>query len=201
MGSAGNEGAPDAERESAHLRLLKALADPVRLQLLGVLSYRDVSPAEFARMQSEPLADVLPHFRTLEELNCIELAETRKVDGATEHIYRRTQRVVFDDDSWLLMPDEARQVIVSTTVRDLVGQMSRALQAGTFTTREDMHVSWQSIRVDEAGWKQLAAILEGALSEVEKVEEEAAERLAEADQPGIIATVALAGFESPPDEP
>lgn len=203
MAPAGNEAKPVAAdgQESAHLQVLKALADPVLLELLAVLSDRDISPAEFARMRSEPVSNVASQFRILEELGRIELAETKQVPGSTEHFYRRTQKVVFDDDAWLLMPDEARQIIASSTVRDLFGRMARALQAGTFTARDDMFIGWDSYRLDETGWKRTATILREAFSELAEVEKEAAKRLAKAGEDGIVATVALAGFESPQDVP
>lgn len=200
MASAGDEarpGAADGEK-SGHLQLLQALADPVRLNLLVRLSYQaTISPAEFARLRSEPVSEVASHFGTLEKLKCIELAETKQVNGSPEHFYRRTQKVVFDDDFWPLMPVEARHVITNSTVGDLVGQMYRALQAGTFTAREDAHMTWQAIRLDEAGWKDVVSILKRAFQALAEAETEAAMRLADADEEGFLATVALAGFESP----
>ena len=188
------------ERGDEHLRLLKALAHPVRMHLLGVLSQRTISPAEFARERGEPVSHVSYHFRALEKLDCIEVAGTRPVRGSTEHFYRRTETVVFDDDYWLELPDEARKVVASSIMRDFVGRMSQAIQAGTFTAREDVHITWRPVRLDEEGWSEVMAILGSAFTEVAEAEVRAAQRLAASGEDGLMATVALAGFESPSEK-
>lgn len=185
------------ESDLDHVRLLKALAHPIRLELLGVLSYRDVSPAEFARHRGEPVSNLTYHFRHLEEMGCIELARTQPKRGSVEHIYRRIKRVVFSDRDWLMMPDEARQIVASTILRDLVGRMTQALQAGTFTAREDVHITWRPVTLDEKGWSALTELLTRTFDSVSKLEVEAIERMRHSDEEGLEATVALAGFESP----
>jgi DNA-binding transcriptional ArsR family regulator len=191
MSSAGKEGTLD------HLSLLKALAHPIRLHLLGVLSDRNVSPAEFARERNEPIPNVSYHFRVLQKLGCIEVVGSKPARGSVEHFYRRTASVVFDDDYWLQIPDDARRVVASTILKDLVGRMTEAIQAGTFTARQDVHITWRPVRLDEKGWTKVTAILGSAFREVGEAEVRAAKRLAESGEDGLIATVALAGFESP----
>lgn len=185
------------ESDLDHVRLLKALAHPIRLELLGILSYRDISPAEFARHRGEPVSNLGYHFRHLEEMGCIELARTRPKGGSVEHIYRRIKRVVFSDRDWLIMPDEARQIVASTILRDLVGRMTQALQAGTFTAREDVHITWRPVTLDEQGWTAVTELLTGTFDSVSRIEVEAIERMRESGEEGLEATVALAGFESP----
>jgi DNA-binding transcriptional ArsR family regulator len=187
----------EGKESEAHLRLLKALAHPVRMHLLGVLSHRDISPAEFARERGEPVSNVSYHFRALEKLNCIEVVRTRPVRGSTEHFYRRTETVVFDDDSWPRLPGEARQIVASSILRDLVGRMTKAIQAGTFTAREDVHITWKPVHLDERGWSEVTAILASAFEAIGEAEVRAVQRMAESGEEGLVATVALAGFESP----
>ena len=179
------------------LTLLKALAHETRLQILGILSYRDLSPAELARQRAEPVSKVAYHFRLLEELGCAEVGRTRQVRGSIEHFYRRTGFVVFDDESWSMLPSEVREVVTSTTMKDLFGRMARAMRAGTFNSREDRHFTWRAARLDETGWGEMVATLTGAFAEIEAIERRSAARLAAGSDPGMLATVALAGFESP----
>lgn len=185
------------ESDLDHVRLLKGLAHPIRLELLGILSYRDLSPSEFARHRGEPVSNVTYHFSTLEELGCIELARTQPKRGSVEHIYRRIKRVIFTDRDWLIMPDEARQIVASTILRDLIGRMTQALQAGTFTAREDVHITWRPVTLDEQGWKEVTKILKKAFDAVSTAEVNAIERMRESEEAGLEATVAMAGFESP----
>lgn len=185
------------ESDLDHVRLLKGLAHPIRLELLGILSYRDLSPSDFARHRGEPVSNITYHFNTLEELGCIELARTKPKRGSVEHIYRRIKRVIFTDRDWLIMPDEARQIVASTILRDLIGRMTQALQAGTFTAREDVHITWRPVTLDEQGWKEVTKILKNAFDAVSTAEVVAIERMRESGEEGLEATVALAGFESP----
>ena len=184
--------------EAAHLSLLKALAHPARLQLMGILSHRDtISPAEFGRIRAEPASNTSYHFEVLEKLGCIEIVETKPARGSTEHFYRRTGAVVFDDDSWLQMPDEARQIVATSIIRDFIGRVTQALQAGTFTARKDVHITWRPVHLDELGWTEITSILDLAYRSVEEAEVKAAKRLRESGEDSLVATVGLLGFESP----
>ncbi len=194
------EPAKEKSAELTHVQLLKALANPIRLHLLGILSYRNISPAEFARQRREPVSNVAYHFRALEKLGCIEIVSTRPVRGSTEHFFRRTGTIVFDDESLIYMPDEVRQIVASSIIRDLVGRMTQALLAGTFTAREDVHFTWKPVKLDEQGWTEAVAVLATAFEEVGEIEVRAADRMAESGEEGLVATVALAGFESPKEQ-
>lgn len=185
------------ETDPEHVRLLKGLAHPIRLELLGVLSYRDISPSEFARQRGEPVSNLSYHFRLLEELGCIEVALERPVRGSVEHIYRRIKRFMFSDRDWLIMPDEARQIVASTILRDFIGRVTQALQAGTFTAREDVHITWRPLSLDEEGWADVTGILGQAFEDISKVEVSAIERMRESGEESMEATVGLVGFESP----
>ncbi len=186
------------EREvAAQMRMLKALAHPTRSDLLGILSGRNISPAEFARERNEPVSNVAYHFRALEKWGCIKVAGTRPARGSTEHFYRRADTAFIDDDYWLQMPDEARRVAAAGFLKDVVGRLSHAIQAGTLTAREDVHITWSPLTLDEQGWSDVVEILNTAFDDVAEAEVRAEERLAESGEEGLAATVAIAGFESP----
>jgi DNA-binding transcriptional ArsR family regulator len=184
-------------RTPSQLNLLKALVHPIRMKLLSELSQRDVSPAGFARKLGEPIPNVAYHFRVLEEMGFIEEVGTRPVRGSIEHFYRRTGTVIFSDRDWLQLPEEARRVLASRFFGDLVARMSEAIQAGTLTGREGTHITWMPLLLDEQGWTEAMEILGSAFTDVGKVKERAKKRLAESTEDGLLATVALAGFESP----
>jgi DNA-binding transcriptional ArsR family regulator len=188
------------EHNAGHIRLLKALAHPMRLEILHLLGYRDASPKDFALDHGLEISQVSSHFRKLAELGFIELVRTRPVRGSTEHIYRRIRRPVFSDSDWLVLPDEVLQIIASTTMGGLVDQMTLALQGGTFTARSDTHLSWWRMRLDEQGWREVIAFLKATFDAIEKARERSTERMRASGKAGFEATVALAGFESPLEE-
>lgn len=185
------------ETDAEHIKLLKALAHPVRLELLGILSYKNMSATDFAEHRDEPISNFGYHFKVLREMGFIEVAYTRPGRGSDEYIYRRIRQVVFSDRDWLIMPDEVRQIVASTTLRDLIGRMTEAFQAGTMTARANTHISWRPLVLDERGWRELTEILWITFKAVTRLEMRAGERMRESGEKGIEATVALAGFESP----
>lgn len=198
-GAAGQSGRSQPLKQP--LEVLKALAHPIRMHILGVLSYRSISPSEFAEDRGEPVSNVSHHFRVLEKLGCIELVAMHPAGSkAVKHFYRRTETIVFDDDSWLYLPDEARQIVASSAVRDLVGRVTAALQAGTFTARDDFHLTWRPLSLDEEGWGEAMGILNRAFEELTECAAQAINRMDATGDDGLVATVALLGFESPRQE-
>jgi DNA-binding transcriptional ArsR family regulator len=189
------------EADAEHIKLLKALAHPIRLELLGILSYKEMSATDLAAHRKEPVSNFGHHFRVLRERGFIELARTRPGRGSNEYIYRRIRQIVFSDRDWLIMPDEVRQIVASTTLRDLIGRMTEALQTGTLSARIDTHISWRPLVLDEQGWLELTKLLWATFKAVTRIELRAARRMRESGEKGMEATVALAAFESPPAGP
>ncbi|HEX3735859.1 MAG TPA: winged helix-turn-helix domain-containing protein [Solirubrobacterales bacterium] len=183
--------------EETSQRLVKALAHPTRVRILGVLSHRDISPAEFARESGEVVTNVAYHFRELAKYGFAEVAETRPVRGSMEHIYTGTKQAFFGEEEWRLMPKPLQRLISGTVLHDMVGKMTEAVEAGTFDSRDDRHFTWTPLVVDEEGWTDLMSILDTAFEQIGEVAARAGERLAEQGCERIPATVALAGFESP----
>jgi hypothetical protein len=190
----------EEEHEPRHHHLLKAMAHPVRMHLLGILNYRHVSPAEYARERGEPVSKVAHHFRSLEKLGCIEVVDTRPVRGSTEHFYRRSETILVRDEDLMEMPEEVSRLLLSTIVRGFLGRVTRALRAGTLTARTDAHVTWKAVKLDEQGWNEVTEILGSAYEAVDEAEARALERMEESGEERLIVTVGLAGFESPPDD-
>jgi DNA-binding transcriptional ArsR family regulator len=189
-GQVGRHGKPD------HVESFKALAHEIRLRLLGVLSERTVTPAEFAREYDEPIPNVAYHFRYLRALGWIEMVGTNPAGGSLEHVYRRTAVPAFSDDDWTRLPDEGRRVVASTTADELFGRIGHAIKAGTFTAR-NAHISWTPLRLDEQGWTEMTKLLESTLEQANEIAGRATDRLAHSKEDGLLATVGLAGFESP----
>lgn len=198
--SRGRGEAPRAGRqgESDHFESFKALAHPVRLQLLGVLSDRTITPAEFARECDEPIPNVAYHFRYLRDLGWIEVVGTNPAGGSLEHVYRRTAVPIFSDDDWMRLPDEVRRILASTTANELFGRIGQAIKTGTFTAR-NAHISWTPLGLDEQGWTETMELLDSTFKQADEIAARATDRLANSKQDGLLATVALAGFESPRD--
>lgn len=74
--------------EKIDSRLTKAIAHPLRLQILTLANQRTISPSEFSEELRAPLSTVAYHFRKLAELGFLELVEEIPKRGSQEHRYR-----------------------------------------------------------------------------------------------------------------
>src|SRR3954447_19858226 len=79
-------------------RLVRALAHPVRIQILEILSERVASPNMLALELETGLSHVAYHTRVLDRCGCLDLIETAQRRGATEHFYRAHEDTTF---SWM----------------------------------------------------------------------------------------------------
>lgn len=178
-------------------RLAKALANSQRVEILAVLSQRQISPARYAREYDCNLSSVAYHFKMLEDYDCIELVETVQRRGALEHIYRCAKRPLLGDGDWQLLPQSIRGGISGAILRTLVERARLAIEEGTFDRREDRHFTWSPVAVDGKGWSEVTGLLAATLAKLEKIEARATDRMAKSGEEAIPVTVALASFESP----
>ena len=179
-------------------RLAKALSHPMRTRILAILNERVASPNEISEMIDERLPNVSYHVRALLDLGCIELVDTAQRRGAIEHYYRAVVRPFFSDRDWKRLPRSGRQAISDAALRIIWEDVGHALEAGTFESRPDRHLSHNDIVLDDEGWKEVATLLNEMIGQVEKIESASAKRLKAADEEGIPATVVAMQFELPP---
>lgn len=183
---------------SMDTRLMRAMAHPMRIQIVSEINKpgRTLSPSRFAELIERPLSLVGYHFKELEKFECIELVEKRPVRGATEHIYRASRRVLFDSDEWAQLPAIMKAGTAGRALTDFLLAGREAIEAGTFEARDDSHLSWTTIRVDERGWCEGSAIVAEALDKLLVLETKCAPRI-EAGAEQLDATFGLGMFESP----
>jgi len=182
-------------------RLAKALANSQRVEILAVLSHRQISPARYAREYGCKLPSVAYHFKVLEDYDCIELVETVQRRGALEHIYRCAKRPLLGNGDWKLLPLAVRGGISGAILGTLVERARLAIEEGTFDRREDRHFTWSPLTLDGKGWSEAMTLLATTLEKLEKIEAKAENRLAKSGERPLAVTVALAGFESPSETP
>jgi hypothetical protein len=183
---------------SMDTRLMRAMAHPMRIQIVSEINKpgRTLSPSRFAEAVERPLSLVGYHFKELEKFECIELVEERPVRGATEHIYRASRRVLFDSNEWAKLPGIMKAGTAGRALTDYLLAAREAIEEGTFEARDDSHLTWTTIRVDERGWCKGSAIVAAALDKLLALEEECAPRI-EAGAEQLDATFGLGMFESP----
>jgi len=177
--------------------LAKALAHPLRAQILAILNKRVASPKEMATTLDERLPNVSYHVRALLEARCIELVRTTPRRGAVEHYYRALVRPFFSDADWGRLPLSARNAISDAALRLISEDVTKAMTAGTFEARPDRHLTRTPLVVDEQGWEELNDRLASMLGESVRIASESADRLARSGTSGIPTKMVLMHFESP----
>lgn len=182
------------------------LGHPLRVRILEVVNEHPMSPVQFVneglapnyKTKQHALSQVSYHFRALEKAGCIELAEINQRRGASEHVYRGRSRVLFTDEEFEQMSPEERKQLSRTSMQGLLARTDGAISSGTFDARSDRHLSWVAMELDERGWKELMTALGGCYGEIERIRQDARDRLAGSGGEVIPTTAALLGFESPP---
>lgn len=169
----------------------------MRARILGILDERVASPNEIAETINERLPNVSYHVRALLDLGCIELVDTAQRRGAIEHYYRAIVRPFFSDRDWKRLPRSGRQAISDAALRVIWEDVSEALGAGTFESRSDRHLSHNDVVLDEQGWKEVAKLLGGMITEVDRIASASAARLKKSGDQGIATTVVAMQFELP----
>lgn len=176
-------------------RLVKALAHPLRVEILTILNERMASPNELSKELEEGLSQVSYHVKVLKDFECIEMVKTEPRRGAVEHYYRATERAFLTDRDWQNLPDSVKPGVSASVVELFMGEVAAALQHGTFDAREDRHLSWTPGVVDEQGWNESVDLVNETLERVIGIHADSAKRLAKSGEEGIPAIAVLMNFE------
>lgn len=181
-------------------RLVKALAHPLRVEILTILNERMASPNELSKELDEGLSQVSYHVKVLKDFECIEMVKTEPRRGAVEHYYRATSRAFLTDSDWQTLPESVKPGVSAASFQMIIDDVVGALQNGTFDAREDRHLSWTPGVVDEQGWKEATDLAAEMLDRVIKIHAASAKRLAKSGEEGVQATTVLLNFEGAPAE-
>jgi hypothetical protein len=178
--------------------MAKVMSHPTRVRILMSMNTprRRLSPKMFAEEAGLPVHHCSYHFAELEDTNCIALVATRKRRGATEHFYEPRKTAIQWTEDWKQLGPAIKQSVLASVMRGAVEALGTAIQSGTFEARDDSHLSWSTIKVDEPGWAKMTEIFDEALEELMAVDQRALSRIA-AGTDFIAASYFMASFESP----
>lgn len=183
-------------------QLAKAIAHPIRAQILAEANERVMSPAQFARRHDLDVSKVAYHFRELaDRYDCLELVGETPVRGSTEHFYKATRRALFDGKSWDNLPETIKNKISGETVTNLLDAISEAMLEETFDERNDRSLVWDKILLDERGWDEIGSIFRECIYRTLEAAARSNARVTESGEEGILASWAFLFFKSPFREP
>jgi DNA-binding transcriptional ArsR family regulator len=175
-------------------RLAKALAHPLRLEILRHLGDRTASPSEIAAEIDAPLTNVSYHVRKLRALGLIKLVRKTPKRGVIEHYYSAKPRRAVTDEAWAATPPVVKEAIATSSAQHAAKTLIEAARSGGYE-RSDSHFSNYRWKLDEEAWAAIAKVLLKALSDVEAIEADAQERLKDPATKVIDATTIIAFAE------
>jgi DNA-binding transcriptional ArsR family regulator len=164
-------------------RIAKALAHPLRLQILEILQQRDASPSEISEEIGAPLGNVSYHVRQLAAFGLVKLVRETPRRGAVEHHYRAEARPRITDGAWDAMPGIVKQATVAATLEHIGRQVRIAAESGGFDS-PDVHISRVPMVLDEQGRRELATLALELLDRTQAIESASAARLEASDHEG-----------------
>ncbi len=185
-------------------RLVKALAHPIRVRILGLLEGRTMTPKQLAGELGLPLENVSYHVRTLAKFGLIELQERKITRGVVEHHYRTAQRPRINAETWAKLPPIVQEALNGAVLQQILALASQSLASGGFS-RPESHLSRRPAVLDEAGFDAASAVITEALDRISLIEKQSGERLARSGAEPVrsvaVGMLFEAGPAAPPDAP
>src|SRR5882757_985346 len=182
------------EREEEEVLLAKALGHPCRVAILECLNANGpMAPVEVSHRLRAELSNLSYHFRVLAKGGLIEEIGRERIRGSVKTTYRATARALLHDAAWSSLSPTTKSGISATMFGVLASRASDALQAGTFDSHDNRHLSVSTIAVDQEGWDEAIGLLASVFHRLDEIEREAGEL--EGRQ--VPMSVGLLGFESP----
>jgi len=179
-------------------RLVKAIAHPLRVRILEVLSDRVSSPNRLSETLEIGLSDVAYHTRALDKCGCLDLVDTAQRRGATEHFYKATPDSFLGNPAWRGVPSAILPGVSGATLQTFLDKAAAALQAGTLDGRADTILRWMPLLLDQLGWDEVVAIMEETTDRVLAVHLRSQDRLSGSSggRDAVSAVIGMACFET-----
>lgn len=185
------------------LRLAKLMADELRIKIVMEANLREMSPKSFyERFGGGSISRVSRAFDLLFEFGWLRQTRTEtggRRRGAVEHFYVANHPAVFYDDTWAPLPMTMKQMISGGIIEEFLARVKAAMEADTIDARNDRHLSWMPMLLDQLGWDNAIERVDGLFHWFIEEQKRANLRMAESGEEPIPMTVALAAFESPQD--
>jgi DNA-binding transcriptional ArsR family regulator len=179
-------------------RLVKALAHPLRIRILGILEQRSATPKELAELLDVQLENLSYHVRTLRDYGFIKLERRRMVKGAVEHRYGMVARPRITAAAWEQLPAIVREALDSASLDQIWDVVTRAA-AQDKMSRPQSHMARRVARLDEQGLAEMSEVVTNAVDQLVQIEKQSAQRLRKHKSPEIPTVLVAMLFDAPDD--
>lgn len=186
---------------NAEATLFKALSHPLRYRLMMILGEREASPKELAELLGEGFHKTWEHTKLLEEWGLIELVDTDRRRGGTQHFYRAKTLPVLDAEEWENLPPFARETASAQILRTAMREIASSMAAGIFDAHPHRALLRKPVLADEQGFREIDESALEHLARCTEIEaQSAARRLKSGESARRVMTLTVA-FETSPPEP
>ena len=189
-------GRKEAQREATQ-RLCEALSHPLRSQILTLLAEGVRSPNEMSQMLGEELGTVDYHTKRLMKLGFARVVKEEKRRGAMEHYYRAVSLNLSHLGELRQMHPVAAKHHSAEVLHNAGGDFLEALEAGSFDSHEDHHLTRTPLVFDEAGYTDALEILERARLELDARSVESLKAINEEGAKSVPVSSSLLFFKMP----
>jgi hypothetical protein len=186
---------PNLKTKTGDELIAYVIKHPHRIDALAILNERTASLAEVAEIMRVPTRKLEHHIKDLHDAGCIEVARTERRRGAVEHYYRASLRPNISDEEWAKMSLQQRLEISRLVWGAITAEGIGALRAKTFDFREDRHLSWRILHLDEQGWLELVEEKRESLERTEAIQANAFRRMADSKEEAISVIGGAFAFE------
>lgn len=169
----------------------------MRAEILERIGKRPSSPRQLAAATGEPLSKMTYHVTVLHQAGCIRPVRPDAAGDPGDRVYEVASLAA--EQPRLPLSDAIRDQAISSILLRIVQQGRAALDAGTLGS-DATRLSCVSVLLDEQGQREAQAILDEAAAKLAATRSATAKRLSESREKGVRTTIALAAFESPPQE-
>ncbi len=193
-----DSGPPPGARPSPELsrERLAASINPLRFAIVDSLTYRAAGAAELAAVTGAPITAIRYHLRRLRQAGLIEAAGIARSEGAKERLYIANPRnyVLRRSDTANLKAerlDKAQARLLRVMFREAI----EAVEAGTFSRRDEFGRIFFPIILDHRGWEESALIHDQLTELTFAVNEQCAMRLGDSGSAAFPATMTIFFYE------
>jgi len=179
-------------------RLVKALAHPLRIRILGILEQRSATPKELAEILDVQLENLSYHVRTLRDFGFIKLERRRMVKGAVEHRYGMVARPRITADVWQQLPAMVREALDAASLDQIWDVVTRAATQDKMS-RPESHMARRVARLDEQGFADMSKVVGQTVDKLVEIEKQSAQRLRKHESDEVPTVLVTMLFDAPDD--
>ncbi|MGE5527335.1 MAG: hypothetical protein ACM3Q9_01575 [Methanosarcina sp.] len=182
-------------------RIGKVLSDPLDLAIVGKLNHAAMTPAHLQETLGGGTTQAfLRRCKRLTKLGLATNVETRtggSLHGARLYHFRAAAPNLAEDDILGRIPAAARQGSAWDTFREFIETSVAALDAGTFNSRPDRHLTKSTLLVDRLGWIQATDALRSLEASLGQLDTDVGGQCQREDVERFRAAFLLSSFQAP----